>query len=77
MRGMTTTGPELRAERKRINTERAERGLRDITVTAIGLKIGISRASVHAIENAAFPDGERVAQYRAALAELNDGTVAA
>lgn len=74
----TATGPELRAERKRINTERAAHGLKDISVKAIAEQIGTSRATVHAIENAAFPDPQRIEQYRSALAYLaGDGTVTA
>lgn len=71
----TTTGPDLRAERKRINTQRAAKGMRDITVTAIARQMGLSRQTVHGIENASRP--ARASEYLAALQSLRDDSVSA
>ena len=55
---MAVTGPELRKERLTA----------DVKVTAVAARMGLSRQSVHAIENAAAPDPERVNAYRDAVA---------
>lgn len=72
---MPTTGAALRAERKRINTSLAKRGLADITVAGIAREMGVSRQTVHGIEAAGHPAESRVEQYRAALYALRDATV--
>ncbi len=55
----TTTGPNLRAERRRA----------EITTVAIAARMGISRQTLWALERAAIVTGERAAQYRQALAD--------
>lgn len=74
---MPTQTPDLRAERKRINAERAALGLKDITVGAIAARLGVSRQAVHALEAHRSPDPEKVTDYLAARDALCDGTVTA
>ena len=73
----TTTGPDLRAERKRINTKRAARGLPDVTVSAVARAMGVPRQLVHSIEGAAFPKPEHIQAYLDAVRGLDAGTVTA
>lgn len=73
---MPTTGAALRAERKRINTALARRGLTDITVAAIARAMGVSRQTVHGIEAAGHPAENRVAEYREALYAIRDAKLA-
>lgn len=56
---MPITGLDLRAERRAA----------DITVKDVAARMGLSRQTVHALENAAVLTVERVAQYRAALSD--------
>jgi transcriptional regulator with XRE-family HTH domain len=48
---------------------RSERRSADITVVEIAARMGLSRQAVHALERSAVITTERVAQYRAALAD--------
>jgi transcriptional regulator with XRE-family HTH domain len=56
---MPITGLDLRSERRAA----------DITVTDVAARMGLSRATVHVIEKSAVLTIERVAAYRAALAD--------
>lgn len=56
---MTTTGLDLRAERRAA----------DVTVKDVAARMGLSRQTVHGLESKAVLTIERVTQYRAALAD--------
>jgi transcriptional regulator with XRE-family HTH domain len=48
---------------------RVERRAADITLTEVAARMGLSRQTVHTLEKSAVLSVERVAQYRAALAD--------
>lgn len=56
---MTITGLDLRAERRAA----------DITVKDVAARMGLSRQTVHGLESRVVLTVDRVAQYRAALAD--------
>lgn len=61
---MATTGKTLKLERVRA----------EVTIVDLAARMGLSRQSLWVLERSATVDPNRVEQYRAALAGLNDAS---